>query len=136
MADRNLTAKQQAFVLEYLVDRNATQAAIRAGYSPKTARQIGEENLSKPDIRAAVDEGLKRLAEKTETAAEWVRRRLREEATNFSKDASHSARVRAIELIAKLDGLFELDNRQRTDPVTELLQQLGGRTLGVSPEGE
>ncbi|WP_259343218.1 terminase small subunit [Bordetella avium] len=51
-----LIAKQRRFMEEYLVDLNATQAAIRAGYSKKTARQIGEENLSQPDIAKAVQE--------------------------------------------------------------------------------
>ena len=46
--------RQRLFVLEYLNDWNATQAAIRAGYSKKTARQIGSENLSKPVIQAAI----------------------------------------------------------------------------------
>ncbi|MFR7383035.1 MAG: terminase small subunit, partial [[Clostridium] leptum] len=45
-----LTAKQQRFVDEYLIDLNATQAAIRAGYSEKTAFSIGTENLRKPLI--------------------------------------------------------------------------------------
>lgn len=49
-----LTPKQQRFVEEYLVDLNATQAAIRAGYSKKTAAEIGAENLTKPQIVAAV----------------------------------------------------------------------------------
>ena len=49
-----LTAKQRRFVEEYLIDLNATQAAIRAGYSRKTAGQIGDENLKKPQIAAAV----------------------------------------------------------------------------------
>ncbi len=49
-----LTQKQQRFVDEYLVDLNATQAAVRAGYSEQTARRIGPENLSKPDIAEAV----------------------------------------------------------------------------------
>jgi phage terminase small subunit len=49
-----LTPKQQRFVDEYLIDLNATQAAIRAGYSAKTAGSIGEENLKKPDISAAI----------------------------------------------------------------------------------
>jgi phage terminase small subunit len=49
-----LTPKQQAFVREYLIDLNATQAAIRAGYSERTARSIGQENLTKPDIASAV----------------------------------------------------------------------------------
>ena len=51
-----LTAKQQRFVDEYLIDLNATQAAIRAGYSEKTARQIGEQNLSKLYIQTAIRE--------------------------------------------------------------------------------
>jgi len=49
-----LTLRQQRFVEEYLVDLNATQAAIRAGYSPKTARQQGHENLTKSYIEAAI----------------------------------------------------------------------------------
>ena len=56
-----LTAKQQRFCDEYLIDLNATQAAIRAGYSKKTARAIGNENLMKPDIKKYIDE---RMAEK------------------------------------------------------------------------
>lgn len=51
-----LTNKQQRFVSEYLVDFNATQAAIRAGYSKKTASAIGSENLRKPEILEAVKE--------------------------------------------------------------------------------
>ena len=56
-----MTAKQQRFCDEYLIDLNATQAAIRAGYSKKTARVIAAENLSKPIIREYIE---KRLAEK------------------------------------------------------------------------
>lgn len=62
---RELTPKQKRFVEEYLIDLNATQAAIRAGYSPKTARQIGDENLSKPDIREAINERMKSKDEET-----------------------------------------------------------------------
>ena len=54
MAQRKLNPKQQRFVEEYLTDLNATQAAIRAGYSPKTATAIASENLSKPSISAAI----------------------------------------------------------------------------------
>ena len=49
-----LTPKQRRFVDEYLIDLNATQAAIRAGYKKNTARQIGSENLSKPAIAKAI----------------------------------------------------------------------------------
>lgn len=67
-----LTAKQEKFVDEYLVDLNATQAAIRAGYSPGTARQMGAENLSKPDIQVAVSEARKRQQARTEITADRV----------------------------------------------------------------
>ena len=61
MAEKKLTAKQQRFCDEYLIDLNATQAAIRAGYSEKNARNIASENLAKPNIKAYVE---KRMAEK------------------------------------------------------------------------
>lgn len=70
-----LNPKQAAFVREYLVDRNATQAAIRAGYSPKTAKEIGHENLTKPHVRAAIDAG---TAKQTEAAGITGDRILRE----------------------------------------------------------
>lgn len=57
-----MTPKQAAFVQQYLVDKNATQAAIRAGYSAKTASAIGEENLRKPEIRAAIESAMSDIA--------------------------------------------------------------------------
>lgn len=56
-----MTAKQQRFCDEYLIDLNATQAAIRAGYSEKNARNIASENLAKPNIKEYIE---KRMAEK------------------------------------------------------------------------
>ena len=56
-----MTAKQMRFCDEYLIDLNATQAAIRAGYSKKTAYSIGEENLKKPELKKYIDS---RMAEK------------------------------------------------------------------------
>lgn len=56
-----MTPKQQRFCDEYLIDLNATQAAIRAGYSEKTAYSIGNENLRKPEIKEYIE---KRMAEK------------------------------------------------------------------------
>lgn len=124
------TPKQAAFIREYLIDKNGAQAAIRAGYSAKTAASIAEENLRKPDIRAAIDDELKRLAEATMTEAEWVRLRLREEATEFGPDASHSARVRALELLGKINGVFEVHNRQKGDAVVEFLAGLQSNVIG------
>lgn len=67
-----LTEKQQRFVDEYLVDLNATQAAIRAGYSPATAGSIGHENLKKPEIQAAITAGRKLQQERTHIDADKV----------------------------------------------------------------
>lgn len=71
-----LTQKQQRFVDEYLVDLNATQAAIRAGYSEKTAKVIGSENLSKPAIRSAIQAGKQQLQAQTGITKERVLREL------------------------------------------------------------
>ncbi|MED3623249.1 MULTISPECIES: terminase small subunit [Neobacillus] len=71
-----LTAKQKRFVEEYLIDLNATQAAIRAGYSPDSARAIGAENLTKPDIRARIDKALAERSKRTGINAERVLREL------------------------------------------------------------
>ena len=72
MAKAGLTAKQQLFVDEYLSDLNATQAAIRAGYSEKSAASIGEENLRKPEIEAAINEALKARRQRTEVTQDRV----------------------------------------------------------------
>lgn len=58
---RPLNAQQRLFVSEYLKDRNATKAAIRAGYSQKSAQHLGYQLLQNPPVRAAVDEGLEKL---------------------------------------------------------------------------
>jgi phage terminase small subunit len=67
-----MTPKQIKFCQEYLVDLNATQAAIRAGYSKKTAFMTGHENLRKPNIEAEIARNQKKLQEKTQITAEYV----------------------------------------------------------------
>ncbi len=69
---RKLTDKQQQFVLEYLKDLNATQAAIRAGYSENTANVIGSENLSKPYIKEKIDEAMEKRSERVKIDADEV----------------------------------------------------------------
>ena len=59
-----LTLKQQRFADEYIISGNATEAAIKAGYSKKTAYSIGLENLKKPEIKKLIDEKLKELSDK------------------------------------------------------------------------
>jgi phage terminase small subunit len=58
-----LTPKQKKFCDEYIKSGNAKQSAIKAGYSPKTAKSIGQENLTKPDLKAYIDERLKELSD-------------------------------------------------------------------------
>lgn len=72
----DLTAKQRAFCQEYLVDLNATQAAIRAGYSEASATEIGFENLSKPHIHREVQRMMNERAERVEVTADMVLREL------------------------------------------------------------
>lgn len=67
-----MTQKQKRFIEEYLIDLNATQAAIRAGYSPDTAQQTGSENLSKPVIRAQIDRAMAERSKRTGVNAERV----------------------------------------------------------------
>lgn len=68
----SLNARQLRFVEEYLIDLNATQAAIRAGYSKKTAAQIGEENLRKPEISAAVQKAQAERSQRTQITQDAV----------------------------------------------------------------
>lgn len=71
-----LTAKQRRFVEEYLVDLNATKAAIRAGYSARTAHSVGHENLKKPEIAKAIQEAQAKRSKRTEITQDRVLREL------------------------------------------------------------
>lgn len=77
----SLTPKQSRFVDEYLIDLNATQAAIRAGYSTNRADAMGHENLRKPEISQAVEAAMKARSARTEINADWVLKRLAQDAT-------------------------------------------------------
>jgi phage terminase small subunit len=111
MAAKKLTPKQKAFVNEYVIDKNATQAAIRAGYSKKTAKEIGYEHLTKPHIRQAVDKKLERLAKKSEITAEWIIEQFKAAAVDAKISSQHSAWIKAIENLAKHINFYEQDNK-------------------------
>lgn len=72
MARQKLNDRQRRFVEEYLVDLNATQAAIRAGYSKKTAGSIGQENLKKPEIAAEIKRRQDAQVKRTEITQDFV----------------------------------------------------------------
>jgi len=101
-----LTSKQQRFCREYLVDLNGTQAAIRAGYSRRTAKQIATENLSKPAIRNWIDEHKRRRAVRTEITVDKVLTDI-EDARSRAKDAGNfPAELKAMELQGRHLAMF------------------------------
>jgi phage terminase small subunit len=129
-----LTAKQIRFVDEYLVDFNATQAAIRAGYSKKTAAFIGAENLKKPKIAEEIARRQKDLQRRTEVTQDRVVKELARVAfadasvvcvtdfdkltedqraaiqgikpTNFGWEIKLCDKIKALELLGRHIGMF------------------------------
>lgn len=110
-----LTDKQQRFVEEYLIDLNATQAAIRAGYSEKTAYSVGHENLKKPEIQKAIEEAKNKLSERTELTVDMVVQGLLKEAQDYAEGSTQSARVSAWAHLGKHLGMFK-DKVEHTGP--------------------
>jgi phage terminase small subunit len=106
LADKALNPKQSRFVAEYLIDLNATQAAIRAGYSERTAYSIGPENLKKPEIAAAIAEGQAKRAGIVEITAEKVLRDLESARHNAMATMEWGPAIRACELQGKHIGMF------------------------------
>lgn len=112
-----LTEKQRRFADYYIETGNATESAVRAGYSKKTAKEIGCENLTKPNIKGYIDEHLKLLADKRIMNAEEVMKLLTSIARNeeleevvvfgdsgaevVTKGMSAKDRLKALELIGK-----------------------------------
>ena len=126
MADK-MTAKQRRFCEEYLIDLNATQAAIRAGYSKKNAQNIASENLAKPIIRKYIGAKMAKkdseLIAKQDEVLRYLTSVLRgesvgteivvegtgggcSEARTMQKEPSEKDRLKAAELLGKRYGLF------------------------------
>jgi phage terminase small subunit len=114
MADK-LTAKQQAFCESYVANGfNATQAAITAGYSEKTAKDIGCENLAKPNIAEYIFEFKAKASEKALVTTEDIVRGLLVEAKGEGEDTSTSSRVAAYKALSDYTGGFD-NNKNKTD---------------------
>lgn len=116
---KKLTQKQQRFVDEYIISGNATQAAIRAGYSKKTARFVGAENLTKPNIKDELEkrnaeiksqktmdmqEVMERLA--AIARGETVEQQVTNKGTVVEIEPKTSDQIRAMELIGKRYGAW------------------------------
>ena len=102
-----MTRRQKIFVKEYLIDLNATQAAIRAGYSKKTANRIGARLLSNVVIQQAIQEAMRKREQDTGITAERV---LKEIATiafaSVDDKLSYRDKIKALELLGKHQALF------------------------------
>lgn len=96
-----MTQKQKTFCDEYLIDLNATQAAIRAGYPKKSARAIGCENLTKPNIQAYLAKRMQKRAERTEITQDKV---LNEIATIAFANATDYAEIVEKDLMIEAGG--------------------------------
>ena len=108
-----MTPRQQRFVYEYLLDLNATQAAVRAGYSARTAEQQGPPRLlGNVEIVEAVKAAQQSRSDRVQITQDDVLRGLRREATLTGNGSSHAARVSAWGLIGKHLGMF-VERRQR-----------------------
>ena len=101
-----LSPKQARFVAEYLKDQNATQAAIRAGYSKGTAKQQGSRLLTNADVKRAVNSGQKRVARKAEITVESLAAELEQARKLAQKEGQASAMVAATMGKGKLTGLL------------------------------
>ncbi len=118
-----MTPKQRKFCDEYLISGNATDAAIKAGYSPKTAKQTGSENLAKPDLKQYIEAELDKLHSAkiadAQEVLEYLTSVMRGEHTEqvlklagdgiqtiADIDVSAKERLKAAELIGKRYGLF------------------------------
>ena len=106
MNNGELKRKQAIFCREYLLDFNATQAAIRAGYSTKTAYSIGNENLKKPGIRKRIRELVAARNTRTLVAADRVLGKLAEIAFGQFTVANRD-RLRALDMLAKHVGIYD-----------------------------
>lgn len=101
-----LTAKQERFVAEYLVDSNASRAARAAGYSERTATRIGSELLTKPAVKAAITEARKRIAAKLELSAEKVLADIERIANKAERAKKFGDALKGKELLGKHLKLF------------------------------
>jgi phage terminase small subunit len=134
-----LTAKQKIFVQEYLVDLNATQAAIRAGYSPKTANRTASENLSKPDIQAAIHKSMQKREKRVEVNQDYVISKLFEitekEASDMPEsDLKYGNKIKAIELLGKHVGAWDRKDDKNKDAVIEGIKALADIVKKPQPD--
>lgn len=133
-----LTPKQAAFVQEYLIDLNATQAATRAGYSTKTAYSIGDELLRKPEIRQAIEAATAERQGRTQVDQDMVIEELAAVAfADVDEPVKMGEKLKALELLGKHVGMFT-DRIEHSGPKGGPIQVDNTATLNKlrsTPEG-
>ncbi len=151
-----MTDKQNIFVQEYLKDCNATQAAIRAGYSQKTAYSIGQRLLRNVEVSQAINSAMSERQERTALNADYVLHSLHEIAQRcmqkspvmvkgeqaiddegrhlWTFDAKNA--IRALELLGKHMGMFSDKNREQEETPEEVKMQIAIRRVLLSMENE
>ena len=110
--EKPLTDRQERFVVEYLGCANGAEAARRAGYSEHTAREMACENLTKPNIKQAIDRKRDELMGTKEDKVDWLVSKLTAEAT--AKTNTDSTRVRALEILGKVFGAYAPEKTEVT----------------------
>jgi phage terminase small subunit len=124
MGSKPLSPKQRKFVVEYLIDRNASQASIRAGYSKKNANVVGSRLLANVGIKAEIEAKTAKMDAATEiTAANVLNRLWGIGSAANSTMPSHSDRVRALELVGKHFKMFT-DRFEVTDAAMGLADRV------------
>ena len=112
-----MTEKQKLFCEEYLIDLNATQAALRAGYSEKTAYSIGNENLKKPEIQEYIQKRLKEkedaLIAKQDEVLKTLTAVMRREKPETVKHVNHTMTTMARKSLTRRSNRYVLKYRQR-----------------------
>ena len=112
-----LTARQECFVEEYLIDLNATQAAVRAGYSAKTAHSCGPRLLANAGVAAAISAAKQERAEATKIDAEYVLRKLHQVVERCMQEVKPALHSKTRQPMKDKDGnaLFTF-NARRSEP--------------------
>lgn len=105
-----MTPKQQAFCDYYIASGNATEAAIKAGYSEKTARFVGSENLTKPYIKSYIDEHMQKAHTSRIATAEEILEYLSSVVRNTAEQTRE--RTKAAELLGKRYALFDGERQE------------------------
>lgn len=130
-----LTAKQELFCLEYLIDLNATQASIRAGYSAKTANVIGPENLAKPCISQRIQEAMRERSENTKIDAAYVlmmSNKLLIRCMSEGEEFNASGAGKALDLIGKHVNVQAFNEKSTNETTLKVDQSLAERLTGAS----